>query len=193
MNDPTLPLPDLSPVAGKAVVAKFDGGLLSSDGGVLTLREVEKRLRVADRFAACIRDPRAPDQITHTLAEIIRFRLLMIAAGYEDGNDASDLRRDPLFKMALDRAPSDRELCSQPTISRLEKMDRNDDQIAGAPIVAYLLRHRINSLLEQVGKDVHPRPMRGCRPVQRRAARRSGEGEHQHPTGTGQVEDCGCK
>jgi hypothetical protein len=120
MNDPTLPLPGLSPVSGKAVVAKFDGGLLSSDGGVLTLREVEKRLRVADRLAACIDDPRAPDQITHALADIIRFRLLMIAAGYEDGNDASDLRRDPLFKMALDLAPSDRELCSQPTISRLE-------------------------------------------------------------------------
>src|ERR671913_231763 len=115
-----LPLPGLSPVAGKSVVAKFDGGLLSSDGGVLALREAEKRLRVADRFATCIEDPRAPDQITHTLADIIRFRLLMIAAGYEDGNDASDLRRDPLFKMALDRAPSDRELCSQPTISRLE-------------------------------------------------------------------------
>src|SRR5215211_3942722 len=120
MNDPMLPLPGLSPVSGKAVVAKFDGGLLSSDAGVLALREVEKRLRVADRLAACIDDPRAPDQITHTLADIIRFRLLMIAAGYEDGNDASDLRRDPLFKMALDRAPSDRELCSQPTISRLE-------------------------------------------------------------------------
>ena len=107
MNDPTLPLPGLSPVSGKAVVAKFDGGLLSSDAGVLALREVEQRLRVADRLAACIKDPRAPDQITHTLADIIRFRLLMIAAGYEDGNDASDLRRDPLFKMALDRAPSD--------------------------------------------------------------------------------------
>jgi hypothetical protein len=120
MNDPTLPLPGLSPVSGKTVVAKFDGGLLSSDGGVLALREVEKRLRVADRLAACIKDPRAPDQITHALADIIRFRLLMIAAGYEDGNDASDLRRDPLFKMALDLAPSDRELCSQPTISRLE-------------------------------------------------------------------------
>ena len=101
MNDPTLPLPGLSSVAGKSVVAKFDGGLLSSDGGVLALREVENRLRVAARFAACIEDPRAPDQITHTLADIIRFRLLMIAAGYEDGNDASDLRRDPLFKMAL--------------------------------------------------------------------------------------------
>ena len=122
MNDPMLPLPGLSPVSGKAVVAKFDGGLLSSDGGVLALREVEQRLRVADRLAACIKDPRAPDQITHTLADIIRFRLLMIAAGYEDGNDASDLRRDPVFKMALDRAPSDRELCSQPTISRLENL-----------------------------------------------------------------------
>src|SRR5918993_1564698 len=120
MNDPMLPLPGLSPVAGTAVVVKFDGGLLSSDGGVLALREVEKRLRVADRLAACIKDPRAPDQITHALADIIRFRLLMIAAGYEDGNDASDLRRDALFKMALDRAPSDQELCSQPTISRLE-------------------------------------------------------------------------
>ena len=120
MNDPMLPLPGLSPVSGKTVVAKFDGGLLSSDGGVLALREVEQRLRVADRFAACIKDPRAPDQITHTLADIIRFRLLMIAAGYEDGNDAAELRRDPLFKMALERAPSGRELCSQPTISRLE-------------------------------------------------------------------------
>src|SRR5689334_6024224 len=122
MNDPTLPLPGLSPVSGKTVVAKFDGGVLSSDGGVLALREVEQRLRVADRLAACIDDPRAPDQITHTLADIIRFRLLMIAAGYEDGNDASDLRRDPVFKMALDRAPSGGELCSQPTISRLENL-----------------------------------------------------------------------
>src|ERR1044072_3646987 len=120
MNDATLPLPGLSPVSGTTVVAKVDGGLLSSNGGVLALREVEKRLRVADRFAACIKDPRAPDQITHTLADIIRFRLLMIAAGYEDGNDAADLRRDTLVKMALDHAPSDRELCSQPTISRLD-------------------------------------------------------------------------
>jgi Transposase DDE domain group 1 len=122
MNDPMLPLPGLSPVSGKAIVAKFDGGLLSSDGGVLVLREIEQRLRVADRMAACIEDPRAPDLITHTLAEIIRFRLLMIAAGYEDGNDASSLRGDPMFKMALDLTPSDRELCSQSTISRLENL-----------------------------------------------------------------------
>ena len=122
MSDPMLPLPGLSPVSGKTVVAKFDGGLLSSDGGVLMLREVEQRLRVADRLAACINDPRAPDQITHPLADIIRFRLLMIGAGYEDGNDASSLRSDPMFKMALDLSPSERELCSQSTISRLENL-----------------------------------------------------------------------
>jgi hypothetical protein len=122
MINSMLPLPGLSAVSGKSVVAKFDGGLLSSDGGVLMLREIEKRLRVADRLAGCIEDPRAPDQITHTLADIIRFRLLMIAAGYEDGNDANGLRIDPIFKMAHDLAPSDRELCSQSTISRLENL-----------------------------------------------------------------------
>jgi hypothetical protein len=122
MTDPMLPLLGLSPVGGKAVVAKFDGGLLSSDGGVLALREVERRLGVADRLAACLADRRAPDQITHSLSDIIRFRLLMISAGYEDGNDASRLRGDPLFKMAMELTPSDRRLCSQSTISRLENL-----------------------------------------------------------------------
>ena len=122
VNDFTLPLPGLSPVAGKSVVVKFDGGSLSSEGGVLALREVEQRLSVADRLAACIEDPRAPDLITHTLSDIIRFRLLMIAAGHEDGIDANSLRVDPVFKMAHDLAPSDRDLCSQSTISRLENL-----------------------------------------------------------------------
>ena len=61
----------------------------------------------AERMAACLKDPRDPGQITHALADIIRFRLLMIAAGYEDGNDANTLRSDPMFKMALDLAPSE--------------------------------------------------------------------------------------
>ena len=62
------------------------------------LREIEQRLRIADRLAACVDDPRAPDQITHALAEIIRSRLLMISAGYEDGNDANTLRWIPASK-----------------------------------------------------------------------------------------------
>ena len=58
MDHPMLPLPGLSPVAGKDVVVKFDGGRLSSDGGILTLREIEGRLRVAERMAACIEPTR---------------------------------------------------------------------------------------------------------------------------------------
>jgi len=55
MDEPTLPLPGLSPVSGKRLDVRFDGGLLSSDGGILLLREVEQRLGVADRLAACIK------------------------------------------------------------------------------------------------------------------------------------------
>src|SRR6202047_1926090 len=122
MVDATPFLPGLSPVQGKAVVARFDGGRLSSEGGLLVLREVERRLGLADRLALCLKDPRAPEKVVHGLAEIIRFRMLMIAAGYEDGNDADTLRCDPMFKVALDRLPSDEELCSQSTISRLENL-----------------------------------------------------------------------
>ena len=122
MVDVTPILPGLSPVQGKAVVARFDGGRLSSEGGLLALREIESRLGLADRLAACVKDPRAPERVVHRLAEIIRFRMLMIAAGYEDGNDADSLRADPMFKLALDRLPSDEELCSQSTISRLENL-----------------------------------------------------------------------
>ena len=122
MVDLTPFLPGLSPVQGKAVVARFDGGRLSSEGGLLALREIERRLGLADRLANCLVDPRAPEKVVHHLAEIIRFRMLMIAAGYEDGNDADALRRDPMFKLALDRLPAGEELCSQSTISRLENL-----------------------------------------------------------------------
>src|SRR4029077_8020143 len=122
MVDATPFLPGLSPVQGKAVVARFDGGRLSSEGGLLALREIERRLAIADRFAACLKDPRMAEKVVHRLAEIIRFRMLMIAAGYEDGNDADTLRRDPMFKLALDRLPSGEDLCSQSTISRLENL-----------------------------------------------------------------------
>ena len=121
------PLPGLSPVAGKPIIARFDGGQLSSDAGVLALREVESRLGIADRLAACVVDLRAPERVIHSVADILRFRMLMIAAGYEDGNDADSLRHDPAFKLALGRLPDGTALCSQPTISRLENLPRPRD------------------------------------------------------------------
>jgi hypothetical protein len=121
--DLTLPLPGLSPICGKPVVARFDGGRLSSDGGVLLLAEVERRLGVAERLARCVEDPRAPDRIVHGLAEMIRFRALAIAAGYPDANDCDLLRKDPAFKMAVGRLPeTGPDLCSQPTMTRLENL-----------------------------------------------------------------------
>ncbi|NPD69821.1 IS1380 family transposase (plasmid) [Lichenicola cladoniae] len=115
-------LPGLSPVGGHAIVARFDGACMSSDGGLLVLREVEQRLAIAKHLATCIHDPRDPGRVIHGLDEIIRTRMLMIAAGYEDGNDADRLRRDPMFKLAMGRLPDEAELCSQPTISRCENL-----------------------------------------------------------------------
>ncbi|MCA3775589.1 MAG: IS1380 family transposase [Roseomonas sp.] len=120
MTETTPSLPGLSPVSGKSLIARFDGGDMSSDGGLLALREIEARLGVAGRLAACLRDLRAPERIRHGVAEMLRFRLLMIAAAYEDGNDADSLRHDPVFKLANGRLPDDGALCSQPTLSRLE-------------------------------------------------------------------------
>jgi len=71
MDGSTLPLLGLSPISGKRLDFRFDGRLLSSDGGILLLREVEQCLGVADRVAACFNDPRAPEHITHSLADII--------------------------------------------------------------------------------------------------------------------------
>jgi hypothetical protein len=107
---------------GKQVVARFDSGLMSSDAGVLVLREIEQRLRIAEQIAGCLDDPRSQAQVVHGLTSMIRFRMLMIASGYEDGNDASTLRSDPAFKLAQGALPSGPDLASQPTISRLENL-----------------------------------------------------------------------
>jgi Transposase DDE domain group 1 len=115
--------PSLLTVAHKAMQIRFDGGRLTSDAGVLVLAEIERRLRIAERLARCILDPRAPGRVHHGIAEMIRFRILLIAAGYPDANDCDALRTDPAFKMAVGRLPeSGANLCSQPTMSRLENL-----------------------------------------------------------------------
>jgi hypothetical protein len=116
-------LPGFPAVCGKPVHVAFDGGRLTSDGGVLMLAEIERRLGLAERLAKCIDDPRDPAAIEHPIAEMIRYRALLIAAGYPDGNDCDALRADPAFKLAVGRLPeSGHDLCSQPTMSRLENL-----------------------------------------------------------------------
>lgn len=122
--------PVLSPVNGKPVLMNFDGAQMSSDAGLTLLREVERRHNLAAILASCLTDLREPCKVKHSLEDIIRFRMMMIATGYEDGNDAADLRHDPSFKMALERDPqTGAALCSQPTISRMENLPTQRDLI----------------------------------------------------------------
>ena len=121
MNEIIAYLPGLSPVENKELCARFDGGRLSSDGGVLLLRGIEKRLGLATRLAGCLTDARDPASTTHSYADMIGARLFAIACGYEDCDDLDVLRFDPAFKLACGRlAETGRDLMSQPTLSRLE-------------------------------------------------------------------------
>jgi hypothetical protein len=108
-------------IGRKKLTAAFDGGRLTSNGGVILLAAAERRIGIADRLAALIADPRNPLFVTHRVADILRARMLAIACGYEDADDLDHLRTDPGFKLACGRLPDTRtHLCSQPTMSRWE-------------------------------------------------------------------------
>ena len=121
MTEDSLLLPGLSPVEGLDVHARFAGGALSSDGGVVLLRELERGLNFAGTMAACLHDRRDPSRTLHDYASMIRSRILAISCGYEDCDDLDGLRHDPALKIACDRLPdTGHALASQPTFSRLE-------------------------------------------------------------------------
>lgn len=108
-------------IRGRKITAAFDGGRLTSDGGVLLLAQAERRLGIADRLAACIADPRDQGRVIHRVTDILRARMLAISCGYEDADDLDALRHDPGFKLALGKLPGDVfGLASQPTMSRWE-------------------------------------------------------------------------
>ena len=96
-------LPGLSPVQGKALTASFDGGRMSSDGGVVVLREIALRLGLADVITRPLPDDRDPCRVTHSYGDMALARMMAIAAGYEDCDDLDSLRTDPAFKIACGR------------------------------------------------------------------------------------------
>ena len=131
------------PLAGHTIRADFEGGALSSDFGVLLLRGIDRQIGLTARLAAAIHDTRHPSYIDHPLRDLLAQRIYQIAAGYADGNDANSLRRDPLFKLGVERLPlaPEQDLASAPTFSRLEhSVNRKDlyrlTQALGAHFVA---------------------------------------------------------
>ena len=110
-----------SRVSRRKVHADFRGGTLTSDGGALLLREVDRRLGLIDQFADCLTDPRDPAKIQHDQRTMLAQRIFGIALGYEDLNDHNQLRHDPLFSVLAEQAPeAGAALASAPTLCRLE-------------------------------------------------------------------------
>src|SRR5262249_60533572 len=85
----------------RQVVAEFNGGTITSDGGVLLLKEVEAKRKIIKQFAACFTDHRDPKLIEHTVEELVGQRIYGVALGYEDLNDHDLLRRDALVGAAV--------------------------------------------------------------------------------------------
>jgi hypothetical protein len=111
------------------VVAKFDGGDITSDGGGLLLRQVEQRTGIVRQFAACFEDRRKPELIEHTVQELVAQRVYGLALGYEDLNDHDELRKDPTFAVLAGKlAPVMRTDCEalagKSTLNRLEHTPR---------------------------------------------------------------------
>ena len=116
-------LPGLSPVRGRSLTALQDAGNLTSNAGLIVLREAALRLKIAEVIAGPLPDTRNPALILHTYAEMVTARMMAIAAGYEDADDLDALRNDPALMIACGRAPeTGRDIPSQPTISRLENL-----------------------------------------------------------------------
>src|SRR5271155_3735686 len=114
------------PQKRREIRAQFDGGAMTSDGGGLLLREVEKRVGILRQFAACFTDYRNPDLIEHQVAEMLAQRVYGLALGYEDLNDHEQLRNDPLLALLAGRRELDRPLAGKSTLNRLELCGRSE-------------------------------------------------------------------
>lgn len=129
--------------AGVPLLAAFDGGRLTSDGGLPWLAEADTALTLCATLAGCLPDWRRR-RGQHTLETLVRQRVFQIACGYEDQNDATTLRHDPLLKLVCGRLPdSGRALASQPTLSRLENaVDRHTAERLAVALVSLYVRER---------------------------------------------------
>ena len=120
---------------------------LSSDAGLLLVRQADERLGLTAALASCIEEWRDPAKVTHSLAQLVQQRVYQISGGYEDANDSNHLRHDPIYKIVCGRLPiaGDDLLASQPTITRLENQVTRRDigRMRGQYIDEFIKRHPI--------------------------------------------------
>ena len=104
----------------RQIVARFDGGTISSDGGAFLLRQTDKRLNLLPRLAECFLDDRNQRQVDHSILEMLAQRVYGLALGYEDLNDHEQLRKDPVFGILAGREKLDEPLAGKSTLNRME-------------------------------------------------------------------------
>jgi hypothetical protein len=104
----------------REIVARFDGGAISSDGGAFLLRETDRRLNLLPRLADCFLDGRNQQQIEHTVLAMLSQRIYGLALGYEDLNDHEQLRKDPVFGILAGRTDTEEPLAGKSTLNRME-------------------------------------------------------------------------
>src|SRR3981189_805716 len=104
----------------REIVARFDGGQISSDGGAFLLRQTDKRLNLLPRLAQCFLDGRNQNLVEHTIQEMLAQRLYGPALGYKDINDHEQLRKDPVFGILAGREDLDEPLAGKSTLNRME-------------------------------------------------------------------------
>ncbi len=113
-----------APVDGRAVVAAFDGGKMTSDAGAMLLGASDRAIRLVDRFAGCFKDSRSKDLIEHTVATLVGQRVFGIALGYEDLIDHDELRHDPVMAVLAGKLEARRSDCAalagKSTLNRLK-------------------------------------------------------------------------
>jgi hypothetical protein len=104
----------------REIVARFDGGTISSDGGAFLLRQTDKRLNLLARMAVCFLDGRNQDMVEHSILEMLSQRVYGLALGYEDINDHEQLRHDPVFGILAGREKLEDPLAGKSTLNRME-------------------------------------------------------------------------
>ena len=120
---------EFAPHCSRQVVARFDGGTLTTDGGGLLLRETDRRLNLLPRFAQCFLDGRNPIFVEHSVQELVSQRVYGLALGYEDLNDHEQLRQDPLLRVLAGKADvEDSALAGKSTLNRLELSNGTPDR-----------------------------------------------------------------
>jgi hypothetical protein len=143
-------------LAGRPIVGEFNGGHISSDGGLVLIQRLDAHLGLSQQIAACFTDHRDPSRIEHRIEEQIAQRLYGLVQGYEDLNDHDGLRHDPMLAIAVGKLQRRRgegaALAGKSTLNRLEKSHRRDDSIAANP--RYVKTELNPEQLEQVFLEV---------------------------------------